>query len=102
MFSGLSRLHPNLLETCPLSSCKKVCGSSRLESGRIFFISFYFLPVFALLIVLFPLPPAPLYPRLRLIRRFSPFLSIGPFFKGELHSLYFNFIDEPPHPHPPP
>lgn len=28
--------------------------------------------------------------------RFSPFLSICPFFKGELHSLYFNFIDEPP------
>lgn len=30
--------------------------------------------------------------------RFSPFLSICPFFKGELHSLYFNFIDEPPPP----
>lgn len=79
---------------------KRSAALPALKATGFFFISFYFLPVFALLIALLPLPPFTLV--LVLFCRFSPFLSIGPFFKEELHSLYFNFIDEPPHPTPHP
>lgn len=80
---------------------KRSAALPALRAAGFFFISFYFLPVCALLIALLPLPaftpPSSSYSVVLALFSLSVRSS-----KGELHSLYINFIDEPPPPPTPP